>query len=60
MREKFGRQTVLLEQNDLDMTAVTLELEQMRRMLSTRGGGLSLIERNVQALIRLQRVLLSK
>ena len=38
------------------MTAVTLELEQMRRMLSTRGGGLSHIERNVHALIRRQFV----
>ena len=56
MREKFGRQTAVLEQTDLDMTAVTLELEQMRRMLSTRGGGLSHIERNVHALIRRQFV----
>ena len=56
MIEKFGRQAALLEQTDLDMTAVTLELEQMRRMLSTRGGGLSHIERNVHALIRRQFV----
>ena len=56
MSETFDRQTALLEQNDLDMTAVNLELEQMRRMLSNRGGGLSHIERNVHALIRRQFV----
>ena len=56
MREKFGRQTAVLEQTDLDMTTVNLELEQMRRMLSNRGGGLSHIERNVHALIRRQFV----
>ena len=38
------------------MGEATLELEHVRGLLSTRGGGLSHIERNVHALIRRQFV----
>ena len=53
---KFRRQTVLLERTDAGMGEATLELEQVSGLLSTRGGGLSHIERNIHALIRRQFV----
>ena len=38
---KLHRQTVLLERTDAGMGEATLELEHVRGLLSTRGGGLS-------------------